>query len=124
MNPRDLCGDIQCNSFGIAVSSYKFKVRICMSQPGCTLVESEPSPRSLEKLRSESLRRKVLGAMSPLKSRENHPYLDSRTVGTALYWISHINKAKGWCKPRKKMDVPYENNFLSQTTVILLFWFI
>ena len=105
MNPRDLCGDIQCNSFGIAVSSYKFKVRICMSQPGCTLVESEPSPRSLEKLRSEVLGRRVLGAISPLKSREDHPYyLDSRTVGTALYWISHINKAKGWWKPRKKMD--------------------
>ena len=96
MNPRDLCGDIQCNSFGIAVSSYKFKVRICMSQPGGTLVESEPSPRSLEKLRSEVLGRRVLGAISPLKSREDHPYyLDSRTVGT---------KAKGWCKPRKKMD--------------------
>ena len=105
VNPRDLCGDIQCNSFGIAVSSYKFKVRICMSQPGCTLVEGEPSPRSPEKLRPEVLGRRVLGAISPLKSREDHPYyLDSRTVGTALYWISHINNAKGWCKPRKKMD--------------------
>ena len=85
-----------------------------MSQPGCTLVESEPSPRSLEKLRSEVLGRRVLGAISPLKSREDHPYyLDSRTVGTALYCTSHMNIAKGWCEPRKKMDVAYENNFIS-----------
>ena len=99
-----------------------------MSQPGCTLVESGPSPRSLEKLRSESLRRKVLGAMSPLKSRENHPYLDSRTVGTALYWTSHMNNAKGWCKQvnQERKWMAYENNFKSNNSyfVILLFWFI
>ena len=39
-----------CASQGF-VSSYKFNVRTCMSQPGCIIVESEPSPRSLGKLR-------------------------------------------------------------------------
>jgi hypothetical protein len=69
-----------CASQGF-VSSFKFKVRTCMSQPGCTIVESEPSPRSLGKLRPEELRRRVLGAILPVTSREDHPILTHALLG-------------------------------------------
>ena len=112
VRPRDVRGDTERKYFQKAKTLTNFLMKMMQEDElGRTLVktfESEPSPRSMEKLCTEAQRR-FLAAAPPQKKRKDRLRLESRTVGTAVNWITHIKKAKGWYKPRKSKSATQNN---------------